>query len=324
MKAIICSQWCEPEDLVLGDLPDPVAGPGEVVVAIKAAALNFFDILMVQGKYQTKPPFPFSPVAEIAGVVESVGPGVTDLKPGDRVASFVNYNGAREKVAVPAAQTVKIPDSLDYDRAAGVILTYSTALHALEDRADPKPGETLVVLGAAGGTGLAAIEIGKLLGLREVACASSDEKLQFCKRYGADILFNYAKEDLKEGLKKIGGAKGIDIVFDPVGGDFTEAALRSLGWEGRLLVVGFASGPIPRIPLNLALLKSCDIRGVFWGGFNKAFPDKGRANLERIVQWAADGKLSSHVHATFPLAKTAEAMAVLSSRQAMGKVILHP
>ncbi len=324
MKAIICSQWCEPEDLVLGDLPDPVAGPGEIVVAIKAAALNFFDILMVQGKYQTKPPFPFSPVAEIAGLVESVGSGVTDLKRGDRVASFVNYNGAREKVAVPAAQTVRIPDTLDYDRAAGVILTYSTALHALEDRADPKPGETLVVLGAAGGTGLAAIEIGKLLGLRVVACASSDEKLQFCKRYGADILFNYAKEDLKEGLKKIGGAKGIDIVFDPVGGDFTEAALRSLGWEGRLLVVGFASGPIPRIPLNLALLKSCDIRGVFWGGFNKAFPDRGRANLERIVQWAAEGKLSSHVHATFPLSKTAEAMAVLSSRQAMGKVILHP
>ncbi len=216
---------------------------------------------------------------------------------------------------------MKIPDSLDYDRAAGVILIYSTALHALEDRADPKPGETLVVLGAAGGTGLAAIEIGKLLGLRVVACASSDDKLQFCKEHGADILFNYAKEDLKEGLKKIGGAKGIDIVFDPVGGDFTEPALRALGWEGRLLVIGFASGPIPRIPLNLALLKSCDIRGVFWGGFAKAFPEKSRANFERIVQWAAEGKLSSHVHATFPLAKTADAMAVLSSRKAMGKVI---
>ncbi len=324
MKAIICSQWCEPEDLVLGDLPDPVAGPGEVVIAIKAAALNFFDILMVQGKYQTKPAFPFSPAAEIAGVVDSVGAGVTDLKPGDRVVSSVGYNGAREKVAAPAASTVKIPDSLDYDRAAGVILIYSTALHALEDRADPKPGETLVVLGAAGGTGLAAIEIGKLLGLRVVACASSDDKLQFCKEHGADILFNYAKEDLKEGLKKIGGAKGIDIVFDPVGGDFTEPALRALGWEGRLLVIGFASGPIPRIPLNLALLKSCDIRGVFWGGFAKAFPEKSRANFERIVQWAAEGKLSSHVHATFPLAKTADAMAVLSSRKAMGKVILHP
>ena len=324
MKAIICTQWCEPSDLVYGDLPDPVAAEGEVVIAVKAAALNFFDILMVQGKYQTKPPFPFSPAAEIAGVVESVGKGVTNLKVGDRVISSIGFNGAREKAVAKAGLTVKIPDSLDYDRAAGLVLIYSTALHALEDRASPKPGETLVVLGAAGGTGLAAIEIGKLLGLKVVACASSDEKLEFCKRYGADILFNYAKEDLKEGLKKIGGAKGIDIVFDPVGGDFTEAALRSLGWEGRLLVIGFASGPIPRMPLNLALLKSCDIRGVFWGGFAKKDPDKARANLDKLVKWAAEGKISSHVHATFPLEKCAEAMAVLSSRKAMGKVILHP
>lgn len=324
MKAILCSQWCEPDDLVLGDLPDPVAGPGEVVIAIKSAALNFFDILMIQGKYQTKPPFPFSPAAEIAGVVESVGAGVTGFKPGDRVISSVGYNGAREKVAAPAGATLKIPDSLDYDRAAGLIVIYATALHALQDRADPKPGETLVVLGAAGGTGLAAIEIGKLLGLRVVACASSDEKLQFCKDHGADVLFNYAKDDLKDGLKKIGGVKGIDIVFDPVGGDFTEPALRALGWEGRLLVIGFASGPIPRIPLNLALLKSCDIRGVFWGAFNKAFPEQSNANFAKIIQWAAEGRISSHVHATFPLAKTAEALKVLSSRQAMGKVILHP
>jgi NADPH2:quinone reductase len=324
MKAIICSQWCEPSDLVLADLPDPVAGPGEVVIAIKSAALNFFDILMVQGKYQTKPPFPFSPVSEIAGVIESVGPGVTDFKTGDRVAAYVSYNGARQKVAVPREQVLKIPDSLDFDRAAGLIIIYATALHALQDRANPKPGETMVVLGAAGGTGLAAIEIGKILGLRVVACASSDEKLEFCKKHGADVLFNYAKEDLKDGLKKIGGAKGIDIVFDPVGGDFAEAALRSLGWEGRFLVIGFAAGPIPRIPLNLALLKSCDIRGVFWGAFNKAFPEQSGANFRKILQWAAEGKISSHVYETFPLAKTADAMAVLSSRKAMGKVILHP
>jgi NADPH2:quinone reductase len=324
MKAIICSQWCEPDALTLAELPDPIAEPGEVVIAIKAAALNFFDILMVQGKYQTKPPFPFSPGSEIAGVIESVGAGVTGFKAGDRVISYLGYNGAREKVAAPADQTMKIPDGLDFDRAAGLIIIYATALHALQDRADPKPGETMVVLGAAGGTGLAAIEIGKLLGLRVVACASSDEKLQFCKKYGADVLFNYAKDDLKEGLKKIGGAKGIDIVFDPVGGDFTEAALRSLGWEGRLLVIGFAAGPIPRIPLNLALLKSCDIRGVFWGAFNKNFPEQSAANFRKIIQWAAEGKISSHVHATFPLAQAAEAMKVLSSRQAMGKVILHP
>lgn len=324
MKAMICSQWCEPADLVLGDLPDPVAGPGEVVIAVKAAALNFFDILMVQGKYQTKPPFPFSPAAEVAGTIESLGEGVSDLKVGDRVIASIGFNGAREKAVAVAAMTVKIPDSLDYDRAAGLILIYSTALHALADRGSPQAGETMVVLGAAGGTGLAAIEIGKILGLNVVACASSDEKLEFCRKHGADQLFNYATNDLKDGLKKIGGAKGIDIVFDPVGGDFTEPALRSLGYGGRLLVIGFASGPIPRPPLNLPLLKSCDIRGVFWGGFNKAFPAKSRANLEQIVKWAAEGKLSSHVHATFPLAKTSEAMAVLSSRQAMGKVILHP
>jgi NADPH2:quinone reductase len=324
MKAIICSQWCEPEDLVLADLPDPVAGKGEVVIAIKAAALNFFDIIMVQGKYQTKPPFPFSPVSEIAGVIESVGPGVTGLKVGDRVAAYLSYNGAREKVAAPAENVLKIPDSLDFDRAAGLIIIYATALHALQDRGSPKAGETMVVLGAAGGTGLAAIEIGKILGLRVVACASSDEKLEFCKQHGADVVFNYAKEDLREGLKRIGGAKGIDIVFDPVGGDFAEPALRSLGWEGRFLVIGFASGPIPRIPLNLALLKSCDIRGVFWGAYNKAFPEQSAANFRKIMQWAAEGKISSHVYKTFPLAKTAEAMAVLSSRKAMGKVILHP
>jgi NADPH2:quinone reductase len=324
MKAVICSQWCEPGDLVLGDLPDPVAGAGEVVIAVKAAALNFFDILMVQGKYQTKPPFPFSPAAEISGVIESVGAGVTALKVGDRVMASVGYNGAREKCVASAALTVKIPDGLSFDRAAGVILIYSTALHALADRASPKAGETMVVLGAAGGTGLAAIEVGKLLGLRVIACASSDDKLEFCKQHGADVLFNYAREDLKEGLKKLGGAKGIDIVFDPVGGDFTEAALRSLGYGGRLLVIGFASGPIPRLPLNLPLLKSCDVRGVFWGGFAKQFPEKNLANLEKIMAWAVEGKLSSHVHATFPLAQTAEAMAVLSSRKAMGKVILHP
>jgi NADPH2:quinone reductase len=263
-------------------------------------------------------------VSEIAGVIESVGPGVTDFRTGDRVAAYVSYNGARQKVAVPREQVLKIPDSLDFDRAAGLIIIYATALHALQDRANPKPGETMVVLGAAGGTGLAAIEIGKILGLRVVACASSDEKLEFCKKHGADVLFNYAKEDLKDGLKKIGGAKGIDIVFDPVGGDFAEAALRSLGWEGRFLVIGFAAGPIPRIPLNLALLKSCDIRGVFWGAFNKAFPEQSGANFRKILQWAAEGKISSHVYATFPLAKTADAMAVLSSRKAMGKVILHP
>jgi NADPH2:quinone reductase len=324
MKAVLCSQFCGPDDLVLSDIPDPVAGPGEAVIAIKSAALNFFDLLMIQGKYQFKPPFPFSPAAEIAGVIESVGPGVADFKPGDRVAASIGHNGAREKVAVPASSIVKIPDNLDFDRAAGVIVIYGTALHALQDRADPKPGETLAVFGAAGGTGLAACELGKVLGLKVIACASSDEKLEFAKKHGADLTINYAKEDLKEALKRIGGDKGIDIVFDPVGGSYAEAGVRSLAWKGRFLVIGFAGGEIPKIPLNLALLKGCDIRGVFWGSYMKRDPKHGRASLEKLMQWAAEGKISSHVDRTFPLAQTVDALKVLAGRQAMGKVIVNP
>ena len=324
MKAVLCSQYCGPDDLALSDLPDPVAGAGEVVIAVKAAALNFFDLLMIQGKYQIKPPFPFSPSAEIAGVVESVGAGVTELKPCDRVAASCGYNGAREKIALPAASAVKIPDNLDFDRASGIIVIYGTALHALQDRADPKPGETLAVFGAAGGVGLAACELGKVLGLKVIACASSDEKLAFAKQHGADVTINYAKEDLKEALKREGGDKGIDIVFDPVGGSYAEAGVRALAWKGRFLVIGFAAGDIPKIPLNLALLKGCDIRGVFWGAYMKRDPKHGRASLEKLMQWAAEGKISAHVDRTFPLAQTADALKVLAGRQAMGKVIVKP
>lgn len=324
MKAILCSQWCEPDDLVLADIADPVAKAGEVVIAIKAAALNFFDILMIQGKYQIKPPFPFSPGAEVAGVIESIGEGVTTLKVGDRVVGSCGHNGAREKIALPATSVVKIPDNLDFDRAAGVIITYGTSLHALEDRGSPKPGETLAVLGAAGGTGLAAVELGKILGLKVIACASSDEKLQFAKDHGADLTLNYAKEDLKEGLRRLTDGNGADIVFDPVGGAYAEAALRSTAWEGRFLVIGFAAGEIPKMPLNLALLKGCDIRGVFWGAWARRNPEKNRANLERLLQWAAEGKISAQIDRTFPLAQTAEALKVLGGRQAMGKVVLHP
>jgi NADPH2:quinone reductase len=249
---------------------------------------------------------------------------VTDLKVGDRVAASIGHNGARQKVAAPATSIVKIPDNLDFDRAAGVIVIYGTAYHALADRADPKPGETLAVFGAAGGTGLAACELGKLLGLKVIACASSDEKLDFAKRHGADMTLNYAKEDLREGLKRLGGEKGIDIVFDPVGGDFAEIGVRSLAWKGRFLVIGFAGGQIPKIPLNLALLKGCDIRGVFWGSYMKRDPKHGRAALEKLMQWAAEGKISSHVDRTFPLEKTTDALKVLAERKAMGKVILHP
>jgi NADPH2:quinone reductase len=324
MKAILCSQYCQPDDLVLADVPEPVAEPGQAVIAIKSAALNFFDILMIQGKYQIKPPFPFSPAAEVAGVVDSVGTGVSRVKVGDRVIASCGHNGARERLALPADSLVKIPDSLDFDRAAGIIITYGTALHALEDRAGLKPGETMAVLGAAGGTGLAACELGKLMGAKVIACASSEEKLEFAKAHGAELTLNYAEEDLKEGLRRLTGGRGVDVVFDPVGGTYAEAALRSTAWEGRFLVIGFAAGDIPKLPLNLALLKGCDIRGVFWGQWARLNPDKNHANLEKLVKWTAEGKLSSHVDRTFPLAQTADALKVLAGRKAMGKVILHP
>jgi NADPH:quinone reductase len=324
MKAILCSQFCQPDDLVLADVPDPVAEAGQAVIAIKSAALNFFDILMIQGKYQIKPPFPFSPAAEVAGVIESIGTGVTGVKVGDRVIASCGHNGAREKIALPADSLVKIPDSLDFDRAAGIIIIYDTALHALEDRAQLKPGETMAVLGAAGGTGLAACELGKLMGAKVIACASSEEKLEFAKAHGAELTLNYAKEDLKEGLRRLTDGKGVDVIFDPVGGTYAEASLRSIAWQGRFLVIGFAAGDIPKMPLNLALLKSCDIRGVFWGQWARLNPAKNHANLEKLVKWTAEGKLSSHVDRTFPLAQTADALKVLAGRKAMGKVILHP
>src|SRR5215475_7132197 len=324
MKAILCTRYGGPDDLEFRDIPDPVPGAGEVVVAVKAIALNFFDTLIIAGKYQFKPAFPFSPASEFAGVVESVGAGVTGLKAGDRVLGYGGHGAAREKVAIAADHVVPIPDNLSFERAAGLTVIYGTTLHALKDRGHLKSGESLAVLGASGGTGLAAIELGKLMGARVIACASSDDKLAFCREHGADEGINYATEDLREGLRRVGGSNGVDVVYDPVGGPYAEPALRSIAWGGRFLVIGFAAGEIPKIPLNLALLKGCDIRGVFWGAWAKLNPEKNRANLQKLLQWAAEGKISSHVDRTFPLAQTADALKVLAGRQAMGKVILHP
>jgi NADPH2:quinone reductase len=324
MKAILCTRFGGPDDLELKDLPDPLAVSGEVVVAVKSAALNFFDTLIIAGKYQVKPPFPFSPASEFAGVVESVGAGVTSLQSGDRVLGYGGHGAAREKVAISAQRVVKIPDRLDFDRAAGLTVIYGTTLHALKDRAPLRSGETLAVLGASGGTGLAAIELGKLMGARVIACASSDDKLAFCKERGADEGINYAKDDLKEALRRLTAGKGADVIYDPVGGAYAEAALRSIAWAGRFLVIGFAAGEIPKIPLNLALLKGCDIVGVFWGSFIERDPAGHQANMADLVRWAAEGKLSAHVHATYPLAKTPEALKAIAARNVMGKVILRP
>jgi NADPH:quinone reductase len=324
MKAILCTHFGSAAELELADIPQPQAGRGEAVVRVGAAALNFFDTLIIAGKYQHKPPFPFSPAAEFAGVVESVGAGVTEIAPGDRVMGYMGWGAARDAVAVAARQLVKLPEKLDFERAAGLTVTYGTTLYALRERAQLKPGETLVVLGASGGTGLAAIELGKMMGARVIACASSDEKLAFARDHGADAAVNYASEDLREALKKLGGELGIDVVYDPVGGRYAEPAVRSLAWQGRYLVVGFAAGEIPKLPLNLVLLKGCDIRGVSWGAWTKREPMVQRAIMTDIARWCVEGRLSAHVHAVYPLLETAAALQAIADRKVMGKIVLRP
>jgi NADPH:quinone reductase len=324
MKAILCTHFGTPDDLVLTDIPSPAVGPGEAIVRVKAAALNFFDTLIIAGKYQHKPPFPFSPASEFAGIVESVGAGVTDVAVGDRVMGSTGWGAARESLAVSTKLLVKIPDNLDFERAAGLTVTYATTLYGLRERGGLKSGETLAVLGASGGTGLAAVEIGKIMGARVIACASSDEKLAFARSHGADETVNYASEDLRDALKRHGGARGIDVIYDPVGGAYAEPAVRSLGWEGRYLVIGFAAGEIPRLPLNLVLLKSCDVRGVLWGSWATREPEAQRALMTDIVRWCAEGKLSAHVHAVYPLAETAKALKAIADRKVMGKIVLRP
>lgn len=324
MKAILCARPGTPDDLQFSDIPDPVAAPGEAVVKVAAAALNFFDTLIIADKYQVKPAHPFSPAAEFAGTIESVGAGVSGFKAGERVMGYMRYGAARERITVNAGKLVRIPDGLDFDRAAGLSVIYGTTYYALHDRGRLKAGETLAVLGAAGGTGLAAVEIGKLMGARVIACASSEEKCAFARKHGADETINYATQDLKAELKRLGGERGIDVIYDPIGGAYSEAALRSLGWEGRFLVIGFAAGEIAKIPLNLALLKSCDIVGVAWGNFTERFPEQNAKNMQQVVRWASEGKLSVHVHAVYPLAETPRALQDIAARKVMGKAIIRP
>jgi NADPH:quinone reductase len=324
MKAILCTRLGGPDDLVLADLPDPVAGAGEAVVSIKAVGLNFYDTLIIAGKYQTKPPLPFSPGGEFAGVIDSVGAGVAGFAPGDRVLGYTGFGAARQYAAVPVDKLVRLAADVDLDRAAGLNITYGTTYHALRDRAALKSGETLAVLGASGGVGLAAVELGKQMGARVVACASSDDKLAFARAHGADEGVNYANEDLKDALKRLGGEHGIDVIYDPVGGPLSEAALRTIAWQGRFLVVGFASGEIPKLPLNLTLLKGCDVLGVNWGAFVRQNPASYRAGLDQLTRWCAQGKLSCHIHAVYPLAEIAAALKALTDRTAMGKVIVRP
>ena len=324
MKAILCTRHGGPDDLELANLPVPVAAAGEAVVNIKAVGLNFYDTLIIAGKYQTKPPLPFSPGGEFAGVIDSVGAGVKNFAAGDRVLGYTTFGAAREYAAMPADKLVKLTVDLDLERAAGLNITYGTTYHALKDRARLAPGETLAVLGASGGVGVAAVELGKLMGARVIACASTDDKLRFARAHGADETVNYASADLKDALKRLGGEHGIDVIYDPIGGTYSEAALRAIAWEGRHLVVGFASGEIPKLPLNLTLLKGCSVLGVYWGAWVRHNPQAYRANLDQLAYWAAERKLSCHIHAVYPLAETAKALHALTNRKAMGKVIVSP
>lgn len=324
MKAALCKSLDGPEHLVIEEFEEPSPGPGEVLVRVTAVALNFFDTLITRGKYQVKPELPFSPGGEIAGVVEASGPGVTAPAPGTRVAVYVGHGGAREKVVVAADQCIAIPAGVDDAVAAGVSITYGTAIHGLVDRARLRAGETVAVLGASGGAGLAAVEIASLLGARVIAVASSAEKLAVATAHGAQIGIDYSGVDLKEALREVTAGAGVDVVYDCVGGPFAEPALRALSWQGRFLVIGFAAGEIPKLPLNVIMLKGVDVLGVHWGEAVRRDRAGHRANMERVLAWVAEGRLSVRIHATYPLQQIAEAIGVLDRREAVGKVVLVP
>jgi NADPH:quinone reductase len=322
MKAVLCKQFGPPESLVVEELPSPVPGPGETVVSVKAASVNFPDVLIIQNKYQYKPPLPFSPGSELSGVIKSVGEGVKGFKVGDKVIAFTTYGAFAEEVKVEAGRLVPMPEGMDFKSAAAFLLTYGTSDHALRDRGQLRGKESLLVLGAAGGVGIAAIEIGKALGAKVIACASSDDKLAVCKAHGADETINYTSEDLRERIKAITGGKGVDVVYDPVGGPYTEPAFRSIAWRGRLLVVGFAAGEIPKLPLNLALLKGATVVGVFWGDFARREPKAFADSVRQLGAWFRDGKLKPHVSASYPLAQAVDALKLMAARKVKGKVVL--
>ncbi|HEY6410013.1 MAG TPA: NADPH:quinone oxidoreductase family protein [Ktedonobacteraceae bacterium] len=322
MKAILCKAYGPPESLVIEDIASPTPGKGQVVVSVKACGVNFPDILIILGKYQFKPDVPFSPGSEVSGIVKEVGEGVNSVKVGDRVIAFTGWGGFAEEVVTDATKLIPIPSTIDFTTAAAFTLVYGTAHYALKDRAQIKPGETLLVLGAAGGVGLAAVELGKVLGARVIAAAASDEKLAVCKLYGADETINYSTEDLRERIKKLTNGYGVDVILDPLGGNYTEAALRSIAWNGRLLVIGFAAGDIPRIPLNLPLLKGCSIVGVFWGSFTEREPQHNQQNLQELLTLLAEGKIKPHISATYPLERAADALNDLMNRKVKGKAVL--
>ncbi|HYI64706.1 MAG TPA: NADPH:quinone oxidoreductase family protein [Allosphingosinicella sp.] len=329
MKALLSRAPGGPETLELAELPDPVPGPGQMLVQVKACAINYPDVLIIEDKYQFRPERPFAPGGEIAGVVEVAGDGVGRWAPGDRVIAMLGHGGLAEKVLVSAAAALPLPKGRSFEEGSALILTYATTIHALLDRGRLKEGETLLVLGAAGGVGLAAVELGKAYGARVVAAVSSEEKAEAVRAAGADDVLIYPRGPFdKDGAKALAqmfkdavGPNGADLIYDPVGGDYTEAALRAIAWEGRLLVIGFPAG-IPRLPLNLTLLKSCDVRGVFWGAFAARDPKANAAHVETLFRLWDEGRIAPKVSRTWPLAEGGEAIAHMAARQAVGKLVV--
>ncbi len=324
MKAVLCNAFGPLENLTIEEISSLTPQPEEVIIHVKACGLNFPDTLIVQGKYQSKPDFPFSPGGEISGIIKEIGKDVTHLKIGDKVMYGSVFGGFAEEVKAKAKDVFNMPRTMDFTTAASSMLTYGTSYHALVNRANLQQGEILLVLGAAGGVGTAAIQIGKILGATVIAAASTDEKLEFCKENGADITINYTKENLKEKIKELTKGKGADVIYDPIGDKFSEPALRAIAWKGRYLVVGFAAGEIPKIPLNLVLLKGCQIVGVFWGAFFKNDPQQNTENFMTIVKWFAEGKLKSKIHGKYPLEKVVEAMQAMINKEVKGKIVLIP
>ena len=322
MKAVLCKAYGPPESLVLEEVEPLKPGPGQVVIGVKACGVNFPDTLIIEGKYQFKPEMPFSPGGEVAGVVKAIGEGVADAKLGERVIAFTGWGGFAEETLVEATKLIPIPDGMDFTTASAFVMVYGTSHYALKDRARLQPGETLLVLGAAGGVGLAAVELGKAMGAHVIAAASTDEKLAICREHGADECINYSNGDLKERIKTLTRGRGVDVIYDPVGGNYSEAALRGMAWEGRHLVIGFAAGDIPRIPLNLALLKGCSIVGVFWGSFTARDPQRNQEHLRELAAWFQEGKIRPHISATYALARASDALNDLLTRKVMGKAVL--
>ncbi len=322
MKAVLCKQFGPPESLVLEAVASPTPGPGEVRVRVHAAGVNFPDTLIIEGKYQYKPEFPFSPGGEVAGEVLEVGAEVTDVAPGDRVMAGMTYGAFAEEVVAGAERVMRIPDELDFLTAASMSLTYGTAAHALIERGRLQAGETLLVHGAAGGVGLSMVEVGKAMGARVIATAGTEEKLRAAKSHGADEVINYVENEFRDAVKDLTDGKGADVICDPVGGDVFDQSLRCINWGGRLLVIGFASGRIASAPANLVLLKGCSLVGVFWGSYIERDPEGNAANFERIFQWWREGAIKPHISHTFPLAQASDALYALLERKVIGKAVL--